>query len=108
MPTTVCPNCGQCHDAGSEEAANEPVWLNQFGARNQWCAKCLRADEEPTMSDPRIDVDLLTRDGSHVTTVKLPPFQVPPEIIRWGERFFVRCQDGTYREGLVWVADAPA
>ena len=36
MSVTACPNCGRCHDAGSEELANEPRWY----PRAQWCADC--------------------------------------------------------------------
>jgi hypothetical protein len=35
MPITVCPNCGTCYEAASEEAANAPLWQNAWGAQNQ-------------------------------------------------------------------------
>jgi hypothetical protein len=49
-----------------------------------------------------IDTPLLTRTGEYVTTVAVPPFALPAEIISWGLRFFVRQPDGEYREALVW------
>lgn len=47
------------------------------------------------------EVDLLTRNGEHVTRVQVPDWKVPAEVIAWGERFFVRDPAGQYREGLV-------
>jgi hypothetical protein len=36
-----------------------------------------------------IEVKLYTRDGHYVSTVLIPPFQKMPEVILWGERFFL-------------------
>lgn len=59
-----------------------------------------------------VEVRLLTRDGKLVTTVHMPPFQLWPEGVLWGQRFF-RCgptEDEfgvkyvpAYYEGLLWV-----
>jgi hypothetical protein len=35
-------------------------------------------------------VKLVTRDGNHVATVVVPAFEVAPEMLHWGSRFFVR------------------
>lgn len=32
--------------------------------------------------------NLLTADRGFVTHVEIPPFDTPPEILIWGERFF--------------------
>ena len=47
-------------------------------------------------------VTLYTRDGREVTQVTMPPFLYPPEVILWGERYFVRRDDGRYYEGMCW------
>lgn len=46
---------------------------------------------------------LLTRDGRKVTSVAMPPFAIPPEVIAWGDRIFIRNDFGEYREGVAWV-----
>jgi hypothetical protein len=56
------------------------------------------------MSDG-FDTRLLTADGGYVTRVRLPLFNPPPEIVRWGERYFVRRLNGEYHEGMVWPCD---
>ena len=48
-------------------------------------------------------VILYTCDGREVTTIGMPPFQLPPEVIGWGERVFVRREDGRYYEGFIWI-----
>jgi hypothetical protein len=45
MQITSCPKCGKLYET-TTEAANEPVWMNAFGARNQWCGPCVRTDKE--------------------------------------------------------------
>lgn len=40
-----------------------------------------------------MEIDLRTRDDNYVTTVKIPPFLVPPEVIIWGTRMFYRSPD---------------
>jgi hypothetical protein len=47
---------------------------------------------------------LFTRTGAFVVEVLVPPFQLPAEVIVWGERFFVRNAEGEYREGLAYFA----
>lgn len=47
-------------------------------------------------------ITLYTRDGREVTTVHVPVFNPPMEIINWGARFFVRREDGRYYEGMLW------
>jgi hypothetical protein len=49
-------------------------------------------------------VDLFTGDGGLVATIKVPPFHPMPEVIIWGQRFFVRQPDGQYREGMAWYS----
>ena len=34
-------------------------------------------------------VKLFTRDGGFVHSAEIPPFNEPPTIIIWGQRFFV-------------------
>lgn len=34
-------------------------------------------------------VKLFTRDGGFVHEAEVPPFLTPPDLIIWGERFFV-------------------
>jgi len=50
------------------------------------------------------EVDLFTRLGQFVSTVKILPLQTPPEVVGWGDRIFVRREDGKYYEGFVAVA----
>jgi hypothetical protein len=35
MQITNCPKCGVLYET-TTEAANEPLWMNTFGARHQW------------------------------------------------------------------------
>jgi len=51
---------------------------------------------------------LLTRDGHHVTTVEIPVFYPPVDLLIWGVRLFFRTLEGEYREGTVWVVQDPA
>ncbi len=46
-----------------------------------------------------LKIPLLTRQGEHVVTVVLPPFQRPPEIIVWGQRHFVHTVRHGHGEG---------
>ena len=48
-------------------------------------------------------ITLYTRDGREVTQVQIPHFALPVEILLWGERFFVRRDDGKYYEGVCWL-----
>ena len=47
-------------------------------------------------------VELLTTDGRFVTNGTIPPFDVPPDVIIWGDRIFQHKdtyagdEDGTY------------
>jgi len=50
------------------------------------------------------EIDLLTRTGEFVVRVRTLPFQIRPEAICWGDRFFVRRDDEKYYEGFVAVA----
>src|SRR5258708_1451765 len=50
------------------------------------------------------NVDLLTRDGELVVTVKMLPFKLHPEVITWGQRVFIRRETGKYHEGFAVVA----
>jgi hypothetical protein len=49
-----------------------------------------------------LKVKLLTSDGSFVTEVDIPPFQVMPDGLQWGARTFFRNAAGEYREGLLF------
>ena len=54
------------------------------------------------------EVMLYTRDGGYVATVLTVPFQLMPEMLNWGQRFFVRETDEKYVEGLcvtVWTKE---
>lgn len=47
-------------------------------------------------------VKLETRSGGLVTTVEIPEFDPPAEIIVWGQRYFIRSEKaGTYMEAMV-------
>jgi hypothetical protein len=46
------------------------------------------------------DTRLLTAEGHFVTRARIPLFKRPPEIVRWGERFFVCRLNGEYREAM--------
>lgn len=50
------------------------------------------------------EVDLLTRSGEFVSTVKILPFVFQVEVIAWGDRVFVRREDGKYYEGFAAFA----
>lgn len=49
-----------------------------------------------------LNIILYTRDGREVTRVTVPPFEIAPEIILWGSRYFIRRSDGLYYEGMCW------
>lgn len=34
-------------------------------------------------------IELRTKDGHHVAWVEVPPFQLGPDVVIWGERVFV-------------------
>lgn len=53
-----------------------------------------------------IELELVTREGHPVTRIDVPPFQLQPEVVVWGERFFVRDETkvNRYREACAyWV-----
>ncbi len=60
-------------------------------------------DEEKPDRDP-FDVDLHTRSGHFVATVKVPVFTEQPDVISWGIRVFLRMEDGSYRECFHYAA----
>ena len=37
-----------------------------------------------------MNIELLTSDGHPVATIPMPPFQILPSVVVWGDRFFVR------------------
>ena len=45
MQITSRPKCGTLYET-TIEAANEPLWMNAFGARHQWCGPCVLADKQ--------------------------------------------------------------
>jgi len=49
------------------------------------------------------EVKLYTSDGKLVTTVVVPNFQTPPDVIIWGSRVFVR-KGKKYKEAFAHVA----
>lgn len=49
MPNiTSCPNCGQLYDAGSEEAANEPLY-GDYPPKGRWCPICFHHPAEAAL-----------------------------------------------------------
>lgn len=65
----------------------------------------------PHPTDPRVPVPLYTASGGYVHTVLVLPFILKPDVILWGNRYFVlRIQDGEafgYYEGFVAIAMEP-
>jgi len=51
-----------------------------------------------------LHADLVTQDNGFVVRIGLPPFQVLPEAIQWGQRHFVlrNKPEGTTTAGQVW------
>lgn len=49
-------------------------------------------------------VRLYTADGEMVADVFVPAFEPPPDALLWGQRIFIRRDDGRYLEGFCWVA----
>jgi len=43
---------------------------------------------------------LYTNDGHLVATVQTPIWRTKPELLIWGERFFILREDGGYTEAL--------
>lgn len=39
----------------------------------------------------KLIIRLETRTGELVAEKEIPPFNMPPEIILWGDRTFIRC-----------------
>jgi hypothetical protein len=54
--------------------------------------------QEMKRPENRGDVQLFTKSGERVTTIRLPPGG-PPDVIKWGARHYV-LHNGAYREGL--------
>jgi hypothetical protein len=58
-----------------------------------------------------MNIELQTRDGSLVAISTTLPFQTMPEIMLWGERFFIFTGTYTgkdvpiYREGICGIAN---
>lgn len=50
------------------------------------------------------EIDLLAQDGEPVVRVRVLPYRKPAEVIAWGQRVFVRREDGKYYEGFVALA----
>lgn len=48
-----------------------------------------------------VRVKLFTAEGGFVSEVEILDYVVPPTILVWGERFFVRNAQGEYREASV-------
>jgi len=49
-------------------------------------------------------IELYTREGAYVTTVQVPDFKPPAEILVWGVRMFVLdAEHGKYREAFAYV-----
>jgi hypothetical protein len=45
-----------------------------------------------------VETNLYTNNGGFVATVQTPPWKFKPELLMWGERFFLLRQDGNYTE----------
>jgi hypothetical protein len=43
---------------------------------------------------------IYTNDGKFVANILVPPWKIPPEMLVWGERFFIRRKNGDYTEAL--------
>lgn len=56
---------------------------------------------------PMPTIDLFTRDGGFVANVPFLPYKFMPEAILWGQRFFIRREDGKYYEGFVHFVVPP-
>jgi len=53
-------------------------------------------------------VELFTRDGQFVALVPFFPYQIPPEAICWGNRFFFYHEDDQkYYEGFCHFVPPP-
>lgn len=50
----------------------------------------MAATREPKPKRTMMNIELLTSDGHPVATIPMPPFQVLPSVVLWGNRFFVR------------------
>lgn len=54
-------------------------------------------------------VKLFTCSGGFVADILMPPYGIGPELLIWGQRFFIRRGDNTYRESefstAVWTKD---
>lgn len=48
---------------------------------------------------------LVTRDGELVANIKIPPMEVPPEILMWQHRIFVK--DGAGRDRVAIYGERP-
>lgn len=49
-------------------------------------------------------IELYTKDGGYVTTLQVPRFNSPAEVIIWGQRVFVPDREaGRYREAFAYV-----
>lgn len=55
-------------------------------------------------------IALFTRDERFVAKALLPPFKPMPEVVVWGERFFVRSDDDDshYYEAFTFVIPVPS
>jgi len=50
-------------------------------------------------------IELYTREGHYVTTIDVPDFPKPAEVIVWGLRFFVLdAEQGRYREAFAYLS----
>lgn len=51
-----------------------------------------------------MQVNLYTREGGFVAVVELPPFQIIPEVLVWGERCFHYDEErGGYYEVMMFI-----
>lgn len=50
-----------------------------------------------------IEVALFTKSNKYVHAIVMPAFQIMPEGIMWGSRYFRLEPDGVYREGMLWT-----
>jgi hypothetical protein len=51
-----------------------------------------------------IEIPLYTSDNRYVVTVAITDFEFLPELIIWGQRYFIKGPDGNYREAFTFQA----
>jgi hypothetical protein len=63
-----------------------------------------RAMDEDMFRDTKLYIRPGKSENDYVTTVRVLVMDPPPDAIFWGERLFIRLQDGRYVEGFSYMA----